>query len=38
MRVNRVQIKNTSKVKKWNKKARKMITNMPAELFYQKYK
>ena len=30
-------IRNTAKLKKWNKKAKKSLTKLPAELFYEKF-
>ena len=30
-------IRNTEKLKKWNKKAKKLLTKLPAELFYEKF-
>ena len=30
-------IRNTEKLKKWNKKAKKMLTKLPPELFYEKF-
>ena len=30
-------IRDTSKLKKWNKKAKKTLTKLPAELFYEKF-
>ena len=31
-------IKNTAKTKKWHKKAKRTLTNLPAEIFYEKFK
>ena len=30
-------IRNTSKLKKWNKKAKRLLTKLPAELYYEKF-
>lgn len=38
LRAHYIQIKNAAKAKLWNKKARKQITKLPAEIFYSKFK
>ncbi|CAI2378466.1 unnamed protein product [Moneuplotes crassus] len=30
-------IRNTTKLKKWNKKAKRLLTKLPAELYYEKF-
>ena len=30
-------IRNTTKLKKWNKKAKRLLTKLPPELFYEKF-